>query len=68
MVLGRFWYSRFRLLRTLIPKTLLLLRPRFFLENTWVDFDELYAPMAQLAQTASAWGAAPRQARLLGMC
>jgi len=50
---GSFWYPRFRFLRRFIPQRILLVWPQFFLEGTWVDFDELYAPMAQLAATAT---------------
>jgi hypothetical protein len=50
---GSFWYPRFRLLRWFIPKRILLVWPQFFLEGMWVDFDELHAPMAQLAATAT---------------
>ena len=50
---GSFWYPRFRFLRPFIPKRILLAWPQFYLGGTWVDFDELYAPMAQLAATAT---------------
>jgi hypothetical protein len=52
-VKGSFWYPRFRLLRNLIPKHILLVWPQFFLQGAWVDFDELYSPIAQLAATAT---------------
>ena len=52
-VSGRFWYPRFRFLRVFIPRRVLLVWPQFFLEETWLDFDELHAPMAQLAATAT---------------
>ncbi len=52
-VRGTFWYPRFRFLRNLIPKSILLVWPQFFLEGVWVDFDELYSPMSQLAAMAS---------------
>lgn len=48
-----FWYPRFRLLRNLIPKRILLVWPQFFLQGLWVDFDELYSPMAQLAAAST---------------
>jgi hypothetical protein len=51
-VKGSFWYPRFRLSRYFIPRCILLVWPQFFLEGLWVDFDELYAPAAQLAATA----------------
>jgi Transglutaminase-like superfamily len=48
-VKGEFWYPRFRYSRVFMPKSILLLWPQFFLESGWVDFDELYAPLTQLA-------------------
>jgi hypothetical protein len=52
-VKGSFWYPRFKLSRWFIPKRILLVWPQFFLQRTWVDFDELYAPAAELAAAAS---------------
>jgi hypothetical protein len=52
-VKGSFWYPRFQLWRGFIPKRILLVWPQFFLEGVWVDFDELYAPMEQLAAAAT---------------
>jgi hypothetical protein len=52
-VSGTFWYPRFRLLRNLIPRRILLIWPQFFLQGLWVDFDELYLPMAQLAASST---------------
>ncbi|HYN14350.1 MAG TPA: transglutaminase domain-containing protein [Terriglobales bacterium] len=52
-VKGSFWYPRFRFSRWFIPKSILLVWPQFFLEGLWKDFDELYAPMAQLAASAA---------------
>jgi transglutaminase-like putative cysteine protease len=51
-VKGSFWYPRFRLSRYFIPRRILLVWPQFFLDGLWVDFDELYAPTAQLVATA----------------
>ena len=51
-VSGRFWYPRFPLFRSFIPKTVLLVWPQFFLEGTWIDFDELYGPALDLAAKA----------------
>lgn len=48
-VKGNFWYPRFRLARCFIPKRILLVWPQFFLRGAWLDFDELHAPMEQLA-------------------
>lgn len=52
-VRGAFWYPRFRFLRHLIPKRILLVWPQFFIQGAWVDFDELYSPIAQLAATST---------------
>lgn len=52
LISGRFWYPRFRLFRTFIPAKILLVWPQFFLGGSWVDFDELYSPAANLAETA----------------
>ena len=46
---GGFWYPRFRLSRSFIPKSILLVWPQFFFENAWADFAELHATMDQLA-------------------
>jgi hypothetical protein len=51
-VKGSFWYPRFRFSRWFIPNRVLLVWPQFFLQQ-WVDFDELYAPVAELAAAAS---------------
>ncbi len=51
-VSGRFWYPRFHILRAFIPSRILLVWPQFFVEGTWVDFDELYGPAAELAGRA----------------
>jgi Transglutaminase-like superfamily len=48
-VKGSFWYPRFRFSRPFIPRRILLVWPQFFLNGMWVDFDELYSPLAQLA-------------------
>jgi hypothetical protein len=50
-VKGTFWYPRFRLARPFIPKRILLVWPQFFLQGMWVDFDEIYSPIEQLAAT-----------------
>jgi hypothetical protein len=52
LISGRFWYPRFRLFRAFIPKRILLVWPQFFLEGSWVDFDELYSSSARLAEKA----------------
>jgi len=51
-VKGSFWFLRFRILRWFIPRYILLVWPQFFLDGTWVDFDELFSPLAELAKTA----------------
>ena len=52
LISGRFWYPRFRVFRTFMPTRILLVWPQFFLEGSWVDFDELYGPAARLAARA----------------
>ncbi|HKM90276.1 MAG TPA: transglutaminase-like domain-containing protein [Candidatus Acidoferrales bacterium] len=51
-VKGSFWFPRFRIVRWFIPRRILLVWPQFFLQGLWVDFDELYSPLAELAATA----------------
>ena len=51
-VKGSFWYPRFRLTRWFIPKCVLLVWPQFHVDNRWIDFDELHAPIDQIAATA----------------
>ncbi len=50
---GRFWYPRFGWLRPLIPRRILLVWPQFFIEESWVDFDELYDSIQALARGTS---------------
>jgi transglutaminase superfamily protein len=50
---GSFWYPRFRLTRWFIPKSVLLVWPQFYADNRWIDFDELHAPMEQIAANAT---------------
>jgi hypothetical protein len=52
-VRGAFWFPRFRFLHNLIPKRILLVWPQFFIEEAWVNFDELYSSIPQLAATAT---------------
>jgi Transglutaminase-like superfamily len=47
---GKFWYPRFRFFRVFIPKSILLVWPQLFLEGNWVDFDELYGSLLDLAK------------------
>ena len=51
-VKGSFWYPRFRLTRAFIPPSILLVWPQFYVENIWLDFDELHAPMGQMVANA----------------
>lgn len=50
---GSFWYPRFRVTRMVIPKSVLLVWPQFYVGNRWVDFDELHAPVDQMAANAA---------------
>jgi hypothetical protein len=50
---GAFGYSRFWFSRPFIPKYILLIWPQYHLAGTWVDIDELYSPMAELAAARS---------------
>lgn len=50
---GSFWFPRFQFARSFIPKRVLLAWPQFFLQQAWVDFDELYAPIDELVETGS---------------
>lgn len=54
-VKGSFWYPRFRFTRPFIPRSILLVWPQFYLEETWVDFDELYSSMDGLVEGAPAF-------------
>lgn len=51
-VSGKFWYPRFRALSLFIPDSILLVWPQFYLSGAWVDFDELYGPLPDLASRA----------------
>lgn len=48
----RFWYHRLPLLRPVLPDSMLYTWPQFYLDGVWVDFDELYLPIAELAAKA----------------
>lgn len=52
-VSGSFWYPRFPLWRTFIPRRILLLWPQFFLEAAWIDFDEVHGSMADLVAASA---------------
>ncbi|MFL5791410.1 MAG: transglutaminase domain-containing protein [Actinomycetota bacterium] len=45
-VRGSFWYPRFRLLRPLIPRTVVLVWPAFFVDDDWVDISDLFPTAA----------------------
>jgi hypothetical protein len=42
---GSFWYPRFRLLRPLVPRRVVLVWPAFRVDEAWVDVSELFAPV-----------------------
>lgn len=44
-----FWYSRVPLLRNHLPQKNLMPWPQFNSGDEWVDFDEIYAPLLELA-------------------
>jgi len=44
-----FWKERLPLLEPILPKTLMP-RPRFWLEETWVDFDEIFDSIVYLCE------------------
>lgn len=49
-----FWYSRLPLLRFVLPKKGILMPwPQFFVDNAWLDFDEIYDSITHLAAQAS---------------
>lgn len=52
-VKGNFWFSRFWFSRPFIPNRILLMWPQYFLAGSWVDIDELYSPMAELAAASN---------------
>lgn len=51
---GRFWHPRFpRWTYPFIPKRIMLLWTAFYIDNEWVDFSELIAPLENLADYAT---------------
>jgi hypothetical protein len=52
-VSGQFWYPRFRAVGVFLPERVLLVWPQFVLGNEWIDMEEIYAPLVQIAETAS---------------
>ena len=45
----RFWNSRLPLLRFFLPKRTLMPWSQFYFDGQWVDFDELFGPITELA-------------------
>jgi len=45
-VQGSFWYPRFGLLRPLIPRSVVLVWPSFFIDDGWVDISDLFPTRA----------------------
>lgn len=45
----RFWNSRLPLLKFFLPKRTLMPWSQFYLEGSWVDLDELFGPITELA-------------------
>jgi transglutaminase-like putative cysteine protease len=45
----RFWNSRLPLLRFFLPRRTLMPWSQFYLDGSWVDLDELFGPIAELA-------------------
>lgn len=46
---GSFWYPRFRYVKAFIPGRILISWPQFYLDEQWVDFDEIYSSVTELA-------------------
>ena len=49
----RFWFSRLPLLRFFLPARTLMPWSQFYLESRWVDLDELFGPIDELAANSS---------------
>jgi transglutaminase-like putative cysteine protease len=47
-----FWAARLPLLRPIMPKRTLMPWPQFYVDGVWIDFDEIYDSMADLAVRA----------------
>ena len=45
----RFWFSRLPLLRFFLPARTLMPWSQFYLDGSWVDLDELFGPISELA-------------------
>ncbi|GHO94119.1 hypothetical protein KSF_041670 [Reticulibacter mediterranei] len=50
---GQFWRSRFQQLHRFLPQRVLLAWPEFFIDGSWVGFEELYGPLQELAEHRS---------------
>jgi hypothetical protein len=50
---GQFWRSRFPQLQRFLPHRVLLAWPQFFIDGSWVGFEELYGPPQELAEHRS---------------
>ncbi len=50
---GQFWRSRFPQLQRFLPQRILLAWPEFFIDGSWVGFEELYGPLQELAERRS---------------
>ncbi|HKW16644.1 MAG TPA: transglutaminase-like domain-containing protein [Terriglobales bacterium] len=48
-VKGSFWYPRFKFTRMFIPNSILLVWPQFYVEEKWLDLDELHGSASELA-------------------
>ena len=48
-----FWAARLPLLRPIMPKRTLMPWPQFYVDGVWIDFDEIFEPMANLAAHAA---------------
>ncbi|MGQ0844766.1 MAG: transglutaminase domain-containing protein [Sporichthyaceae bacterium] len=54
LVDGRFWLPRFPRLRQLVPHAVVLAWPEFAVEDSWVNFSELFLPWHELPADPSA--------------
>src|SRR5690349_8552356 len=50
---GQFWRYRFPQLQRFLPQRILLAWPEFFIDGSWVGFEELYGPLQALAERRS---------------
>ena len=48
-----FWFSRLPLLKSLLPARTLMPWPQFHVDGRWVDFDEIYGPIMEIASHAA---------------